>query len=93
MSTHTITFEEIELPNGHVATGSFVAVYHVERAQPDCGIPRHVEIDDYHDVEIMVDVVDEDGNVLSSYDDAGLLADIIKALGEDRICEEIYHAI
>jgi hypothetical protein len=41
----------------------------------------------------MVDVVDEDGNVLSRYDDAGLLADIIKAIGEDVICEEIYHAI
>ena len=98
MSTHTITFEDIELTiNGQIwtASGCFVAEYHVERAQLDCGIPRHVEIDGYCDLEAFLILSDEDGEELASehvLNDA-LIEKIVAELGEDVICEEIYHAI
>lgn len=97
MNTHRINFEQLEISTPHgicLATGSFVVVYHMAPAEPDVGImTSYVEIDDYHDVEIMLELVDEDGEVLRRFDDASLLPKVIKEYGEDYIVDEIQNSI
>jgi len=99
MNTQTITFDDVEMTiNGNIwtASGSFVAVYHMNPAEPDCGIMfAYPEIDAYHDVDVFLSLYDEDGEILASQhvkDDA-ILPKLIKAIGEDNVYEEIIHAL
>lgn len=99
MNTQTITFDEIEMTiNGNIwtASGSFVAVYHMNHAEPDCGIMfAYPEIDAYHDVDVFLTLCDEDGEPLASQhvkDDA-ILPKLIKEIGEDNVYEEIINAL
>ena len=99
MNTQTITFDEIEMTiNGNIwtASGSFVAVYHMEDAQPDCGIMfAYPEIDEYHDADVFLTLCDEDGEVLASQHVLGeaIIPALIKAIGEDNVYEEIINAL
>ena len=97
METHLITFNDLEItaPEGIcLANGSFVVVYNVCPAEPDVGImSRYIEINDYHDVEILLDLIDENGNLLSRFVDDTLLPQVIKAYGEDWIVDEIQNSI
>jgi hypothetical protein len=99
MSTHTITFEDIELTlNGQIwtATGSFVAEYILNPAEPDVGIMnRWIELDGYCDLEAILTLADEDGEELATRHvvNDSLIQKIVAELGEDYISREIYDAL
>lgn len=97
MRTHKITFEELEISTPHgicLATGSFVVVYHMAPAEPDVGImSSYVEIDAYHDAEIMLDLINEDGDILRRFDDATLLPKVLREYGEEYILADIENSI
>ena len=100
MRTYTYTFEDIELSLAdgiNLATGSVTVKYHVNRAEPDVGIPRHVEIDGFCDLDVMLTLVDEDGEALKhthvTDDDQRLIKAIVRECDEDCIVEKIEDSI
>jgi hypothetical protein len=100
MRTYTYCFEDIELSLAdgiNLATGSIKVQYHINRAEPDVGIPRHVEVDGYCDLDVMLTLVDEDGEALTithvTDNDRQLIKKIVFECGEDDIVEKIENSI
>lgn len=100
MRFHTIYFSEVELNFGghiYIATGSLTAQYHINREEADVGIPEHIEIDRYCDLDCQLELVDEDGELLSvskaNDTHKSVIAKLVEALDETCIAEEIEGAM